>query len=123
MTLPIKERVRKYRLKKKAEGSREVHVMIREESVSRLDLLRPRLKKLFKIDKPINGVIIDKALEYLDEFTGARLKNIVLQLTRDLQDQGLSLEEIANNLNLVEYPTISGKGKWDVGTLETLLNE
>ena len=123
MTIPVKERVKRYREKKKAEGNRELHVMIKEASFKRLELLKPRLKKIHKLDKCSNGTIVDKALEHLDESTGNRLKKIVLQLTKDFQDQGSSLEAVADNLNLVEYPTISGKGKWDVGSLEDLLNE
>ena len=123
MTIPVKERVKKYREKKRAEGNRELHVMLQEASFKRLELLKPRLKKIYKLDKCSNGTIVDKALEYLDQSTEKRLKKIVLQLTKDFQDQGSSLETIADSLNLVEYPTISGKGKWDVGSLEHLLNE
>ena len=123
MSIPVKERVKIYREKKRAEGKREIHVMIKEVSFKRLELLKPRLIKIYRLKKCSNGDIIDKALEYLDEYTENRLKKIVSQLTRDLQNQGSSLDTIADNLNLVEYPTISGKGKWDVGSLENLLNE
>ena len=38
-----------------------------------------------------------------------------------MQDEGLSLQAIANRLNKEGVPTLSGKGRWQKGTISNLL--
>jgi hypothetical protein len=48
-------------------------------------------------------------------------KAAVLQRLRALQAEGLSLQAIANQLNAEGVPTLSGKGRWQKGTIGNLL--
>ena len=41
--------------------------------------------------------------------------------TRTMQDEGLSLQAIANRLNKEGVPTLSGRGQWQAGTVGKLL--
>ena len=38
-----------------------------------------------------------------------------------MQAEGLSLQAIVNKLNAEGVPTLSGKGRWQKGTVENLL--
>ncbi len=42
---------------------------------------------------------------------------------RAMYAEGLSMQAIANQLNDVGVPTISGKGRWQKGTVSNLLAE
>jgi hypothetical protein len=46
-----------------------------------------------------------------------------LRQIRRLQGEGLSLQSIANRLNTEGIPTLSGKGRWQKGTISNLLAE
>jgi hypothetical protein len=46
-----------------------------------------------------------------------------LRQIRRLQGEGLSLQAIANRLNAEGIPTVSGKGRWQKGTISNLLAE
>jgi hypothetical protein len=48
-------------------------------------------------------------------------KRVVLQRLRTMQAEGLSLQAIANRLNNEGLPTLSGKGRWQKGTIGRLL--
>jgi Recombinase len=48
-------------------------------------------------------------------------KRSIVQRLRDLQAQGLSLQKIADRLNSDGVPTLSGKGRWQKGTIGNLL--
>jgi hypothetical protein len=48
-------------------------------------------------------------------------KATVLQRLRAMQAEGLSLQAIANQLNAEGVPTLSGKGRWQKGTVSNLL--
>jgi hypothetical protein len=48
-------------------------------------------------------------------------KAAVLQRLRAMQAEGLSLQAIANRLNNEGVPTLSGKGRWQKGTIGNLL--
>jgi excisionase family DNA binding protein len=48
-------------------------------------------------------------------------KAALLQRLRALQAEGLSLQAIANRLNNEGVPTLSGKGRWQKGTIGNLL--
>jgi Helix-turn-helix domain/Recombinase len=48
-------------------------------------------------------------------------KAAVLTRLRTLQAEGLSLQAIANQLNAEGIPTLSGKGRWQKGTIGNLL--
>jgi len=48
-------------------------------------------------------------------------KAAVLQRLQALQAEGLSLQKIADRLNHEGVPTLSGKGKWQKGTIGNLL--
>jgi Recombinase len=48
-------------------------------------------------------------------------KAAVLQRLRAMQAEGLSLQAIANRLNNEGIPTLSGKGRWQKGTIGNLL--
>jgi hypothetical protein len=48
-------------------------------------------------------------------------KAAVLQRLQALQAEGLSLQKIADRLNNEGVPTLSGKGKWQKGTIGNLL--
>jgi recombinase len=43
------------------------------------------------------------------------------QRLRALQAEGLSLQAMANRLNAEGVPTLSGKGRWQKGTIGNLL--
>lgn len=45
----------------------------------------------------------------------------MLTRLRALYAEGLSLQAIANQLNREEVPTLSGKGRWQKGTIGNLL--
>jgi hypothetical protein len=45
----------------------------------------------------------------------------IVKRLRDLQAEGLSLQAIANCLNNDGVPTLSGKGRWQKGTIGNLL--
>jgi hypothetical protein len=48
-------------------------------------------------------------------------KAAVLKQLRAMQAEGLSLQAIANRLNYEGVPTLSGKGRWQKGTISNLL--
>jgi Recombinase len=48
-------------------------------------------------------------------------KAAVVQRLRTMQAEGLSLQAIANRLNTEGLPTLSGKGRWQKGTISNLL--
>jgi DNA invertase Pin-like site-specific DNA recombinase len=48
-------------------------------------------------------------------------KAALLQRLRAMQAEGLSLQAIANRLNNEQVPTLSGKGRWQKGTIGNLL--
>jgi hypothetical protein len=48
-------------------------------------------------------------------------KAAVLQRLQALQAEGLSLQKIADRLNNEGVPTLSGKGRWQKGTIGNLL--
>jgi Recombinase len=48
-------------------------------------------------------------------------KHSIVKRLRDLQAEGLSLQAIANRLNNDGVPTLSGKGRWQKGTIGNLL--
>jgi len=48
-------------------------------------------------------------------------KASVLQRLQAMQAEGLSLQAIANRLNAEGVPTLSGKGRWQKGTIGNLL--
>jgi Recombinase len=48
-------------------------------------------------------------------------KATLLQRLRAMQAEGLSLQAIANQLNAEGVPTLSGKGRWQKGTIANLL--
>ena len=48
-------------------------------------------------------------------------KAALLQRLRAMQAEGLSLQAMANRLNSEGVPTLSGKGRWQKGTLGNLL--
>jgi Recombinase len=48
-------------------------------------------------------------------------KAAVLQRLQALQAEGLSLQKIADRLNHEKVPTLSGKGRWQKGTIGNLL--
>jgi Recombinase len=50
-------------------------------------------------------------------------KDAVLKRLRDMQAEGLSLQKIADRLNADGVPTLSGKGRWQKGTIGNLLAE
>jgi hypothetical protein len=45
----------------------------------------------------------------------------VLRRIRELKTEGFSLQHIADRLNADGVPTISGRGKWQKGTIGNLL--
>lgn len=49
-------------------------------------------------------------------------KAVVLQRLRAMQAEGLSLQAMANRLNNEGVPTLSGKGRWQKGTIGNLLH-
>jgi recombinase/helix-turn-helix protein len=50
-------------------------------------------------------------------------KAAVLQRLRAMQAEGLTLQAIADRLNTEGVPTLSGKGRWQKGTVSNLLKE
>jgi hypothetical protein len=50
-------------------------------------------------------------------------KAAVLTRLRAMQAEGLSLQAIANQLNAEGVPTLSGKGRWQKGTIGNLLTD
>jgi len=50
-------------------------------------------------------------------------KAAVLQRLRALKAEGLSLQAMANRLNAEGVPTLSGKGRWQKGTISNLLTQ
>jgi hypothetical protein len=50
-------------------------------------------------------------------------KAAVLQRLQALQAEGLSLQKIADRLNKEGVPTLSGKGRWQKGTIGNLLTQ
>jgi hypothetical protein len=50
-------------------------------------------------------------------------KAALLQRLRGMQAEGLSLQAIANRLNNEGVPTLSGKGRWQKGTVGNLLTQ
>jgi excisionase family DNA binding protein len=48
-------------------------------------------------------------------------KSDILARLRAMQAEGLSLQAIANQLNAEDVPTLSGKGRWQKGTIAKLL--
>ena len=48
-------------------------------------------------------------------------RTALLQRLQVLQVEGLSLQKIADRLNHEGVPTLSGKGKWQKGTIGNLL--
>jgi Recombinase len=48
-------------------------------------------------------------------------KAAVLQRLKALQAEGLSLQKMADRLNHEGVPTLSGKGRWQKGTIGNLL--
>jgi Recombinase len=48
-------------------------------------------------------------------------KAAVLKRSRVMQAEGLSLQAIANRFNNEGVPTLSGKGRWQKGTIGNLL--
>jgi Recombinase len=48
-------------------------------------------------------------------------KAAVLKRLRAMQAEGLSMQAIANRLNKEGVPTLSGKGRWQKGTIGNLL--
>jgi hypothetical protein len=48
-------------------------------------------------------------------------KAALLNRLRAMQAEGLSLQAIANHLNKEGIPTLSGKGRWQKGTIGNLL--
>jgi hypothetical protein len=82
--------------------------------------------------------VVDQVVERLAErFTGslpmhperaersmtaiAAPKASVLKRLRAMQAEGLSLQAMANRLNVEGMPTLSGKGRWQKGTIGNLL--
>jgi hypothetical protein len=45
----------------------------------------------------------------------------VVQRIRELKAEGFSLQHIADRLNADGVPTLSGKGRWQKGTIGNLL--
>ena len=54
---------------------------------------------------------------------GPKSKAALLQRLQALQAEGLSLQKIADRLNTEGVPTLSGKGRWQKGTIGNLLKE
>jgi hypothetical protein len=48
-------------------------------------------------------------------------KAALLRRIRSMQAEGLSLQKIADRLNADGVPTLSGKGRWQKGTIGNLL--
>jgi hypothetical protein len=68
--------------------------------------------------------VVEQVVERLSErFTPAITdhKAAVLQQSRAMQAEGLSLQAMANRLNKQDVPTLSGKGQWQKGTIGKLL--
>ena len=51
----------------------------------------------------------------------AQTKAQLIQRIEGLVDEGFSLREVADRLNAEGVPTLSGKGRWQRGTLSNLL--
>jgi hypothetical protein len=52
---------------------------------------------------------------------GKDQKTVILSRLQAMQTDGLSLQMIANRLNAEGVPTLSGKGRWQKGTISNLL--
>ena len=50
-------------------------------------------------------------------------KAALLQRLRDMQVEGLSQQAMADRLNNEAVPTLSGKGRWQRGTISRLLTQ
>ncbi len=99
--------------------------------------LMERLERTIEqaIDRAVDQVVerlaarIDARLERLERPERSRRsppampspKAALLTRLRAMQAEGLSLQAIANQLNAEGVPTLSGKGRWQKGTISNLL--
>jgi Recombinase len=108
------------------------------ETSERLERLPPAamMERLERLDEMFAGMqrlehLVEQVLERLERSErtehstpAPRLptaKAAVLKRLRAMQAEGLSLQAIANRLNNDGVPTLSGKGRWQKGTIGNLL--
>jgi hypothetical protein len=100
----------------------------------RLERLPPSamMERLERLDELFAGMqrlehLVGQVLERLECATVAPAisdhKAAVLQRLRAMHAEGLSLQAIADRLNNEGVPTLSGKGRWQKGTVSNLLKE
>jgi hypothetical protein len=108
----------------------------------RLERLPPTamMERLERLDEMFAGMqrlehLMEQVLERLERSTAApalsstvddkkprgEQRAAVLQRLRAMQAEGLSLQAIADRLNTEGVPTLSGKGRWQKGTVSNLL--
>src|SRR6266545_3340829 len=88
-----------------------------EQMVERLTERFERSERLERAERSIPASLSPPSLSPLRPES----KAAVLQRLQALQAEGLSLQKIADRLNKEGVPTLSGKGKWQKGTIGNLL--
>jgi hypothetical protein len=59
----------------------------------------------------------------MDTMTYASRREALVRRLRAMQAEGLSLQAMANRLQREGEPTLSGRGRWQKGTISDLLAE
>ena len=113
----IKEFAEKWRTKKDNNDNRKMTVVIHGKSVERVD----RLKN--KITRASNQDLITMALKSLEQKTDRIIRRQAKQRARAMEDEGLSLQQIAERLNNKEIPAVTKTAKWSIDDISILLKK
>jgi hypothetical protein len=113
----IKEFAKKWKNKKGSNVNRKLTVVFNGESVERFDRLRT------KIARTNNQDLIAMALKALEQRTDSIIKRQAKQKARTLENEGFSLQQIAECLNNQGIPTVMENAKWRTEDVSRLLKK
>ena len=91
-----------------------------KEQAAKYRAAREYVKEHFDKHRPVREQVRERVNKYkFSEASPNREK--VLEIMKDLHEQGLGFRRIAERLNASGIPTFSGHGKWHHGTVGKLL--
>ena len=120
MAISVKDRVQKYRKKKKDEGYRQITILLNKVSAERFERIKSKISRFYKWS---NSDLAGRALLSFEKEIDDIFKREVLKFIKMSLEVGQSYRQIAEKLNEKGVPTASERGKWHEGTVRKLLKK
>jgi len=120
MAISVKDRVQKYRKKKRDEGYRQVTIVLNKESGERFERLK---SKINWFEKWSNSDLVGRALFSFEKEVDDIFKREISKFIKKCLEERQSYREIAEKLNEKGVPTASGRGKWHESTVRKFLEK